>query len=694
MPAALLLAGISLASAQLTNNFSDGNDSDPTPLDQYPSAAGNGWAAGWVSQLGSGATLIAGVVTNPPDGTPLNGGGNYLQWQLGGGTAASTIRRQFNPAAGAGTPAIDITKPYVIEFDYRMDVLLAAGVANSNSFNNASDQITISQNGATGNDVVGRSTFWVKAQGATSSSSPGLAPLRWSFFEGALQGTTESRGLFINSTNVPFRTNTVYHFRFDVDQIARDYEGTVSDGVNTFNTKQATGRRLRWRNYTMATDSGNLSNTTIMTFTARNNTATETNIQSLDNLVIYQLDTNLWPVVLTQVTPVKAQVFYPVTSNLVFNAQTTGTNSLPASGAQLILNGVNVSGDLTLDGDDSTNNRTITYNGALTVNTLYEGTLSMADQAGRLTSLPFFFDTFSTNGDAIVIETENYNFDPSLAYCSVLQTDGVRPDRYIQNWLYGGPSALSSSGETNIVDSYFGRDAVNGVDFFSPPFVPSNFRTCSDTGIRNSPGDEYERPWIEAMGINENINDKLTNSVWLNYTHEWTPGNYLVYLRVGTAFTYCTVDLHKVTSDYSLPDQTTSKLGTFILTNAPPRREILKDYLPTEASGNKLMLALSGKETLRLTVNAVGAGDDSVYLNRMVFVPAPPLTINNLGLSGTDLSFDINTIAGVGYRILTNSSITSGTWSAMTSVVGTGGPVVIHHNPIGEGSLYYRAVSP
>jgi hypothetical protein len=698
--AALFAAGLSMASAQLTNNFTDGDGTDPTPLDQYPGAAGNGWAAGWVSQLGIAAGLVAGVSS----ASPLSAGGNYLNWQLGGGTAGSTIRRQFNPAAGAGTPVLDINRPYVIEFDYRTDVLITNGVGDFTCFNNSSDQITISQNGATGSDVVGRATFWVKAQGAANSSSPGLAPRRWSFFEGGLAGTTESRGLFINSTNVAFATNTVYHFRFDVDPVARDYEGTVSDGANTFNTKEATGRRLRWRNYAMASDANNLSNTTIMTFTARNNQALETNVQSLDSLVIYQLSTNLWPVVISQVSPLKAQTFFPASSNLVFTAQTFGTNSLPSNGAQLTLNGVNVSAGLTLDGDDTTNNRTITYTGALAENTVYEGRLTVADQAGRATTLPFFFDTFSTNGGVVIIETENFNFDPSLSYCSALQIDGTRPDRYIQNWLYGGASGLDPSGATNVVDSYFARNATSGIDFFQPSPVTGNlpnFRGCGTSpypfGIRNSTSDEYERPWVEAMGINEYINDRMTNGTWFNYTHEWPTGQYLVYLRAGVNFTNATFELGKVVesggSSYNNLTQTTNKLGTFIMTNAPARREIFKNYLPYNADGYNFFLSLSGKETLRLMV-ASGDTGDSTYLNRMVFVPAPSLVITNVSLSGSDLSFSINTVAGVRYSIQTNSIVDSGTWSTMTTVKGTGGQVVIHDTPVATTNLFYRAVSP
>lgn len=702
--AALLLALAGTASAQLTNNFTDGGDS--ALPDQYPGAAGDGWAAGWVIAPGSSTEVTATVVTNPPNGTPLSDGGNYLQWKVGG-SADSTIRRQFNPAAGNGTPVFDITRPYVIEFDYRDDLIVAAGVASSNSFNNANDQVTISQNGATGSGVVGRSTFWVKAQGAANASQPGLAPLRWSFFEGALQGTTESRGLFINSTNVPFRTNTTYHFRFDVDPIARDYDATVSDGLNSFNIKQSVGRRLRWRNYTMATDANNLSNTTIMTFTARNNTATETNILSMDNLVAYQLNTNLWPVVLTQINPIKATTFFPESgylsssnvvvfgeTNLVFTAQTFGTNSLPAANVQLVLNGVNVSGGLVFDGNDDTNFRTITYTGALPPNQNYEGTLTVSDQAGRLTSLPFFFDTFSTNAGALIIETENYNFDPGLTYCSVLQIDGTRSDRYIQNWAYGGVSALDPSGATNVVDSYFGRDATLGVDFFTPIVrVPGDFRTCSDASMRKSPGDEYERPWLEGTGTFEYVCDQFTNSAWFNYTHEWPKGDYLVYLRASCAFpASITVDLHRVTSDYKLPNQTTNKLATFILTNTPPRREILKNQLAVGTNGNTLLLHLDGKDTLRLTQVGPGADGDSIYLNRMVFVPAPPLAISNLALSGADLSFSINGVAGVKYLIQTNSDISSGTWGTLTSVVGASTPVTVHHNPIGASDqLYYRA---
>ena len=222
---ALLLCLLNFtASAQLiTNNFTDGEGTS-TP-DQYAGIGGNGWSAGWATQLGSGAGTVTPHVISD---FPLNSGGNYLNWGYGG-KAASTMRRQFDIAG-----PVDPTWPYVIEFDFRTDVFISGAAANFTTFSSSSDYISIAQNTTTGNDVQGKATFWVKAQGATASGSPGLAAKMWSFFDANPSTTTESAGLFVNSTNVPYATYVVYHFKLSVDPTLKVYEAQVSDGVNTF----------------------------------------------------------------------------------------------------------------------------------------------------------------------------------------------------------------------------------------------------------------------------------------------------------------------------------------------------------------------------------------------------------------------------------------------------------------------------
>jgi hypothetical protein len=675
------------ASAQLiTNNFTDG-EGTATP-DQYAGVGGNGWSAGWVTQLGTGAQVVdPHVITT----APLNGGGNYLNWGYGF-NVASTMRRQFSIAG-----PVDPTWPYVIEFDFRTDVFTTNGVADFRAFNNKNDYVSIAQNTGTGNDVQGKATFWVKAQGAATSGAPGLAAKMWSFFDANPSTTTESAGLFVNSTNVPYATNTVYHFKISVDPSLKVYEGQVSDGVNTFNSTAATGRKLRWRNFfPSGTD---FSNTTILTFVSRQNAANATNIHSLDNIAITQVSQDLWPVRIAQVLPYPAHTFYPAASNLSFTAVTFGpTNTLPASGTTLLLNGVDVSSGLSFSGTDSDTNRTITYS-SLKDDIIYNGSLIVKDQAGRPTTNTFFFDTFVSN-DVALIEVEHFNFDPdTVTYppCSGLQTDTSKTDRYIQNWDYSGLSGLDPTGVTNMMTGYFARKGAYGIDYDNGTNVQTdtNFRTCmGGVSFRKQTSDDFERPFIAAMGIDEYIMEKLQTNNWFNYTHEWPNTNYIVFLRGGARFTNFIYKVDRVTSDYKLPSQTTANLGKFVV-QALARRETLKYYPLVDDNGYTKLLTLNGKETLRLTV-ANGSNNDDSYLNYMVFqaVPTVSITITNLTKTGSDLSFTFNTIPNLSYRVQYKTALSDANWSTLPpSIVGTGDPAVVHDTTGGTGRIY-RVVSP
>jgi hypothetical protein len=682
----LLLGLVTLTvSAQITNYFTDGEGTSSP--DQYAGVAGNGWSAAWATQTGTGAQVVQPHVIST---SPLNGGDNYLNWGYGF-NVASTMRRQFDIAG-----PVDPTWPYTIEFDFRTDIFISAGTANFNNFNNRNDYVSIAQNTTTGNDVQGKATFWVKAQGAANAASPGLAAKMWSFFDANPSTSTESAGLFVNSTNVAYATNVVYHFKLTVDPTLNVYEGQVSDGVNTFNTTTATGRKLRWRNYFPSTT--DFSNTTILTFVSRQNVNTSTNIHSLDNIAVTQVSQDLWPVRVTQVLPYPAHTFYPAESNLMFTAVTHGpTNTLPASGTTLLLNGVDVSAGLSFSGTDADTNRTITYS-SLKNDMIYNASLIVKDQAGRPTTNNFFFDTFISN-EVALIEVEHFNFDPdTVTYppCTALQSDTSKTDRYIQNWDYSGVTALDPSGVTNMLTGYFARRGAPGVDYDNGTNAQSdtNFRTCmSGVSFRKQTSIDFERPFLVQMGIDEYVMEKLQTNNWFNYTHEWPNTNYLVFLRGGARFTNFIYKVDRVTSDYKLPGQTTTNLGKFVV-QALARREMLKYYPLVDDNGNTKLLSLNGKETLRLTV-ANGSNSDDSYLNYMVFQPVSSLsiTITNVTRTGSDFSFSFETIPNVSYTVQYKTTATDLTWSKLQSLVGTGDPVVVHDS-VGSSSRIYRVVSP
>jgi hypothetical protein len=704
---ALLLAPLP-ALAQSTNFFTDGYGGNAFPLDKFPGFTGEdlpgGWSTEWrITRSGVQSQLDT---TNVIATTPLNSGGNYLNWNTWGPAGLSggaSLARKFTSTNNT----LDVSLPYVVEFDYRLDMhVRASGVPDFTQFNNSSDYAAIAMSDSFGNDIPSGGGFVVKATGAASSGSPNLAPKFFGFFDGGLAAAGEAAGTYINSTNVPFATNHTYHFKFQVDPTGdtKTYEGTVTDLVTGlgFNTTAAVGRKLNWKRSN--SNPTQMSNTTVLTFIGRQKTANATNVFSVDSIVVYQLPRDLLPVVVSPVQPVKSATFYPASSNFIFNAFTYGfTNSLPASNVSLVLNGVNVNAALSFTGTDASSNRTVTYSG-LQDNTVYTAFLSVADQAGRRTTNGFFFDTFNTN-NVVVLEAENYNFEWNTNACQGIQDDVSRTDRYIQGWLYGG---VTTDGQNlvNLESSYYDRLGLDGIDFHTTVTnakpATAVFRDCD--GLKfgtQSASDDYRRPWITSLNLNEYVLTNTGTNEWWNYTHEYPAGNYYAYLRAGAASFNFTNRLDLVTSSYALPGQTTTKLGVFAVPlNAPPftRAQVLHDYLLQDDSGNPALLSLNGKTTLRLTViNGDTATNNNQIINYLVLVPLQTATsaiqISNPVAAGTDFAFSFNGDANAHYTIQYKNSVSTASWSTLTTVTGTGTAMTVH-DASGSSGRVYRIQSP
>jgi hypothetical protein len=610
--ATLALGSLTLqGSAQVTNNFTDGEGFDTA--DQFPGIAANGWLEGWTSILGvNGAALgyfgvDPHVITNG-FGTPLFNGGNYFNFGIA--NSESTMRRRYT-----GVPGLDITEAHIIEFDIRMEWLGGA-------FNNGNDYITLCTRPNTSSGTSqNQSTFWIKALGANNTSAPFALAGRWNFYHGSTSSSSENQGVMVSSTNVPFALGRNYHFKILNDPTTKTYSASVTDGTNTFTTGP-----LRWRNFSSTSESDR-TNATYFTVGTRTSTrnditvtpATETNVVSLDSLVIYQAPLDNVAPKLAKIYPADGHVHLPVDTNLVFNTFTIGsTNSLPASNMVLTLNGVNVSAGLTFDGTDSSSNRTATYTSGFAPNTVYYGTFTVADQAGRTTGNTFWFDTF-VESNVFIIEAEDYNFSMNLCPSITTQTN-INPDRYLQNPLFSG---IGDLGPVNMDEGYFGRTGEAGVDYFdSNPDTGFDYRSlptgCDSVGIRKKTSTDYERPAITALTLDEYITERWVTNDWLNYTRTWPATNYLVYLRVGSGANQ-QFQLDRVTSDYQLPNQTTVPLGVF---NCPvfQRREAVAYQPLADALGNPILLPLSGLQTLRLT-SLNSPATDQAYINFLLFLP-------------------------------------------------------------------------
>jgi hypothetical protein len=162
------------------------------------------------------------------------------------------------------------------------------------------------------------------------------------------------------------------------------------------------------------------------------------------------------------------------------------------------------------------------------------------------------------------------------------------------------------------------------VDFYSPGPSPGA-RYRQDGGIGTKASLDYVRQkFVDAGGAAAGIYDYdvfgLKAGDYLNYTRTFPTNYYEVYLRESVVnITQSIAGLELVTSDRSLPNQTTQALGQF---QAPGSDFVLRNVpLAVAGTTNRIALLLGGVQTLRLRQLSALPGDAGAALNYLVFVP-------------------------------------------------------------------------
>lgn len=320
--------------------------------------------------------------------------------------------------------------------------------------------------------------------------------------------------------------------------------------------------------------------------------------------------------------PMSRANFYPAASGVSFTATTLTTNTIKTT--RMFLNDVDVSAKLVASGSSS--NLSVVFK-ELSSNTVYDGRIVLEDFAGRKSTNEWTFDTFSedflNSPQVKVIEAEDYNYD-----------GGKFQDNPPVSGLTSGGVPVNGSGV-----GYYDLAGIPEVDFHDLSTVPGSgatpeFRTADFVGTQagsaesgasgqdNPPQNDTRRQKYAARDLAEYEVRRTEGGEWLNYTRNFTAGNYNVYLRVG-ARSPQDVLLDRVTGDRTQPNQTTSSIGAFHVQNTG--LIVNYRYVPlTDASGKLAAANLSGLQTLRLTLG--GPQQDSTQntmtINYLLFVPA------------------------------------------------------------------------
>jgi len=293
----------------------------------------------------------------------------------------------------------------------------------------------------------------------------------------------------------------------------------------------------------------------------------------------------LLPPSLFAFVPADRTTFHTAASGLSFaSSALMPTNTLPASGIKVILNGQDVSSQLVLSGNNASQSRTVTFNG-LQPNRQYAATYIVTDSGGLSSTNDVSFDTF-VETTATILESEDYN------HSSGQFTDDPPPGTYA-----GAPGTL-------------------GVDYVDTTLTSFGaFRTSDAADIAVST--DVARAKFVSAGIPDYNVATIGRGEWWNYTRTLTNATYHVWVRAASTAAQA-VRLDRVTSDPTQTNQTVQFIGSF----AVPRTGTLNlfSYVQlTDVQGRPIAIPGGGVTTLRLT--APDANGD-LALNFLFLQPA------------------------------------------------------------------------
>lgn len=398
--------------------------------------------------------------------------------------------------------------------------------------------------------------------------------------------------------------------------------------------------------------------------------------------------------------------FHPPASGIAFSASTFSADNINVSATKLYLNGADVSASLSSPAAAPTVNYTTPVS-PLVANKLYSGRIEVESATGKKGTNTFWFDTFSdaylASSAVKIVECEDYNYQNGLWQADPIPVSGEDTNGAVVNGSGVG---------------YYGLAGVEGVDFhdnrttieFGDGISLSQYRTSDPVGtyagtfevvdgVHPFPTTTWDLPIIHSntrlkystLGMKEYCIIRTEVGEWLNYTRSFANQNYNVYLRVGT-FGASEVTMDQVTSDPTLPGQTTVPVGRFYLPNQFKRDNF--QYHPLYAAGVPAVVNFNGTKTIRLTM-AGTTGQDSrkLYLNYLLFVPTTDAVTSPVVLeSAADVSGPYSNAAGASVNLATKTitvpqssgaafyRIRSDVPSTITSVLPSGGNVVITYN--------------
>ena len=173
---------------------------------------------------------------------------------------------------------------------------------------------------------------------------------------------------------------------------------------------------------------------------------------------------------------------------------------------------------------------------------------------------------------------------------------------------------------------------------------------------------------------------------WANYTHPYPAGTYYAYARSSGDGPY-SMYLDQVVSGVGTVNQVTKRIGQFSGFGRSPVYNVY-DWAPLTDAGRvaPATVTLNGQTTLRVTTSG------NCNPNYFMLVPTSGIKVNAAPSAGnTTLTFP--TQPGVNYSVFYRTNLTTGNWTLLTNVLGTGSVKSVS-DPATNSSRFYKVTAP
>jgi len=276
------------------------------------------------------------------------------------------------------------------------------------------------------------------------------------------------------------------------------------------------------------------------------------------------------PPVISNLLPLN-MIFVNPGDGITFNASSPSGYTIPESGIGLVLNGVDVSSNLVISG--SVSNKNVSYS-ELESNTVYNASITVTDAFGLTATANSYFETTWVDVEPVVYLWEAEDFD------------------FNGGEYYNTPTLCDTPGMPNC---YFGTVGIEGTDeHISGSASTHAYRPDDAVGTVIS-GDLARKDHVVA-GVFDYRIDPFVQTMWLNYTRDWSNSTYWVIGRLSTDIGLS----GSLTLSVVNPDTSTTDLGTFTISGGHGWTAFENVYLK-DANGNNALVTLNGKQTLRVT---------------------------------------------------------------------------------------------